>query len=231
MIVRDSVSLIDASITCSRRALAHRHEALADPVEHDDGVVQRVADDGQDRRQRRQVERHLGHREEAEDDDRVVQRRDDGADAELPLEAQPDVEQDEEEREQHRERALLGELRADLRAHDLGAAQLDARFVGLDRRQHARGRARCCPCPPRGSRRTSTSRGVPKLCTDGVAETRLARATPRTFSRSAACGKLSSSTTPPVKSMPKLRPRTRQREQRAEDQRPPTPRTTACASP
>ncbi len=64
MIVRDSVSLIDASITCSRRALAHRQEALADPVEHDDGVVQRVADDGQDRRQRRQVERHLRGREE-----------------------------------------------------------------------------------------------------------------------------------------------------------------------
>ena len=73
--------------------------------------------------------------------DRIVERSADGAHAELPLEADGHVGEDQQEREQHRERTLLGELLADLRADDLGTAQLDARVGGLDGRRGRSGRA------------------------------------------------------------------------------------------
>ena len=76
-----------------------------------------------------------------------------------------DVGHDHQEREQRRERALLRQLLADLRAHDLGAAQL-----APPGRSPAAPRARPAPTaltssPSCGSRRTSTSCDVPKLCT------------------------------------------------------------------
>ena len=58
-----------------RRRLAHQLEILAHAVEHHDRVVDRVADDREHRGQHRQVEGDLRGREEAEDDDRIVQRR------------------------------------------------------------------------------------------------------------------------------------------------------------
>ena len=58
-----------------------------------------------------------------------------------------------------------------------------------------------------GRSRTRTSLAVPKLCTAAPPKPASSRSA-RTFSRSAACGKANSITTPPVKSMPKLSPRT-----------------------
>ena len=134
---RDRGRGLAAVVLAQQHELAAVHAAFGiHLVEHDHGVVQRVADHGQDRRQGRQVERHPGGREESQDHDRVVQRRGNGTDAELPLEARPDVQQDEEEREQHGERAFLGEFSAHLPADDFRASQFDARISGLGRRQH-----------------------------------------------------------------------------------------------
>ncbi len=56
MMVRDSVWLIAlVQRLVGRQAPVHL-EVLADAVEHDDGVVQRVADDGQHGRDHRQIE-------------------------------------------------------------------------------------------------------------------------------------------------------------------------------
>ena len=56
-----------------------------------------------------------------------MQVRDDRGDAELPLEAQPQVEHDADRDEEQRERAVLEELLADLRADELDALQLHRR--------------------------------------------------------------------------------------------------------
>jgi hypothetical protein len=54
----------------------------------------------------------------------------------------------------------------------------------------------------------SMSREEPKLCTCGSRKP-LAASAPRTASTLAACGKLTSALTPPVKSIPRLSPRTK----------------------
>ena len=56
MMVRDSVWLMALSSVCVGRQAAVLLEVLADAVEHDDGVVQRVADDREDGRDHREVE-------------------------------------------------------------------------------------------------------------------------------------------------------------------------------
>ena len=81
MIVRASVWLVARSISSLERHLLVAAQDLADAVEDDDGVVQRIADDGQDRRDARQVEVDLRRREEADRQDRVVDQRRHGADA------------------------------------------------------------------------------------------------------------------------------------------------------
>ena len=103
-------------------------EKLADAVEHDDRVVDRVADDRQERGDH--DERHLAaaQREQAERDERVVREGDQAAEAEAEAEAEADVDQDRHEREQHGLRAGLAEVRADGRPDDLGGldGELDA---------------------------------------------------------------------------------------------------------
>ena len=119
--------------------LADRHllvfaQDLADAVEDDDRVVQRIADDGQDRRDARQVEVDLGHREEADRQDGVVDERRHRGDAELPFEAEPDVGHDAGDGEQDRERAGPRQFAGDARADHLDAAEL---VVGrAERRAH-----------------------------------------------------------------------------------------------
>ena len=75
MIVRASVWLVARSMMSLHRHLLVVAQNLADAVEDDDGVVERVADDRQDRRDARQVEVDLGRREEADGQDGVVHQR------------------------------------------------------------------------------------------------------------------------------------------------------------
>ena len=116
--------LVDGDVEHVRAgALAQLAEVLADAVVHHDGVVQRVADHRQDRRQHRQVELHPGQREEAEGQDHVVLQRDDGAEGEAVLEAQRHVDQDQRQRVQHRQPAVVAQLLAHLRPHVLDPMQ------------------------------------------------------------------------------------------------------------
>ena len=130
MIVREIVLVIALSMTCVTRRLAHLAEVLADPVGDHDRLVHRVAEHREHRRQHRQRELPLEEREEAQDDDDVVQVGDDGRDREPPLEAQREVADDAERDEQQRERAVLVELLADLRADELDALLRAPRVVG-----------------------------------------------------------------------------------------------------
>ena len=104
------------------RAAAHEPEVVANPIVDDDRVVERVAEHGQDRAQHGEVERPARQREDARRDEHVVQRGDDGADGELPAEAQHHVDEHENQREQQREAGVLEQILADLRADDYAAA-------------------------------------------------------------------------------------------------------------
>ena len=123
MMVRLIVLVIAWSITSCGVQLAEAPEGLADPVEDDDRLVDRVAEHGEHRGQHRERELPLEEREEAEDDDDVVQVGDDRGDRELPLEAKRQVDHDADDDEGERLRAVLGELVADLRADELAARQ------------------------------------------------------------------------------------------------------------
>src|SRR5579871_5729220 len=123
--------LVDRAVEdLERLCLAHDREQLADAVEDDDRLVDRVAEHRQHRGQHRQIEGHAGDREHADEDERVVQRRDDRADAELPAEAERDVAEDGDQRRDQRLQPLDDQLLADLRADDLGALQLHAGIDG-----------------------------------------------------------------------------------------------------
>ena len=122
--------------------LAHLAEILADPVGDHDRLVHRIAQHREHRRQHRQRELPLEQREEAQDDDDVVQVGDDRRDGEAPLEAHREVADDAERDQQQRERAVLVELLADLRADELDALLRGRRVVGAQRAQDALGELR-----------------------------------------------------------------------------------------
>ena len=85
-------------------------QIFAHAVVDDDGVVDRIADDGQDGRDTGQVELEPGDDVEADHHGHVVDRRDDGADAELPFEAEPDVDQHGDQRGEDADRAVAGQF-------------------------------------------------------------------------------------------------------------------------
>ena len=95
---------MDSSMTCAIAELARVARALADPVEHDHGVVQRIADHRENRRDRGQVEGHLREREESDHADRVVQHGENRAEREFGREAQQHVDQDQHQRRHQRPR-------------------------------------------------------------------------------------------------------------------------------
>ena len=82
MIVRPSVWLTLVLTICSSEARRMRAEVLAHAIEDHDRVVDRVAGDGQDRRDDVQREVVAEERQQRERDEHVVQRRGDGADGE-----------------------------------------------------------------------------------------------------------------------------------------------------
>ena len=73
------------------RGARHARHVLAHAVEHDDRVVERVAQDRQQRRDRRRRHLPAGQRVDARRDQQVVHQRDQHRHRELPLEAQRDV--------------------------------------------------------------------------------------------------------------------------------------------
>src|SRR4029077_13293476 len=78
-------------------------EALADAVEHHHRVIQRVADDGEDGSDHRQIEGHLAEREEADHQDRIVQYRENRTERQPPgVETERDVQKYPEQREEQR---------------------------------------------------------------------------------------------------------------------------------
>src|SRR5207253_2907931 len=111
--------------------LAQHTEVLTNPVEYHDGVVERVTDDRQYRRQNRQVEGDLEEREYTHGHDHVVDQRDNGTDRELPLKAESQVDQDTAQRHQHAEAALVAQFFTDLRAYELDTLDL-SRVVAAD---------------------------------------------------------------------------------------------------
>ncbi len=78
----------------------------------------------------RQAEVEPQQHEQADGAQHVVQQRDQGADAELPFEAEPDVDGDGGQGRHHGEDAAAHQLLADLGADRFGAAQL---VVAADR--------------------------------------------------------------------------------------------------
>ena len=77
MMVREIVRVMALSMTSRRRGLAHLAEVLAHAVEYHHRLVHRVAEHREHRGQHRQRELPLEEREEAQDDDHVVQVGDD----------------------------------------------------------------------------------------------------------------------------------------------------------
>jgi hypothetical protein len=72
-----------------------------DSVEDHDGVVQRITDHRQHRRQYCQVKGDLEQREDPKHQDHVVEQRQHSAQAELPLKAERDINQNAAQGEQH----------------------------------------------------------------------------------------------------------------------------------
>ena len=101
------VPLLNLSLneTLSRTMVTSLSILLADPVVDDDGVVQRIADDGEDRGDDVEIELELGQREEAHRHPDVVEQGHQRADAELPFEPYPDVDGDPDHRQGDGERA------------------------------------------------------------------------------------------------------------------------------
>src|SRR3989304_10019838 len=107
MMVRDMVRVVAYG---GHARLAHLAEVLADPVEHDHRLVDRITEYRQYRGEHGQREIPLKEREETEDDDHVVQVGDDRRDAELPLEPEREIRDDAERGDEQRERAVLRQL-------------------------------------------------------------------------------------------------------------------------
>ena len=97
---------------------------VADAVEHDDAVVQRVAEDGEERDDGGRRDLEAEHRVDADADDDVVDHRQDRRQRHPPLEAERDVQGDQAEEHDQRGDRLPGDLlaprRADRRHADVG---------------------------------------------------------------------------------------------------------------
>ena len=152
-------------------------EALADTVEHHDGVVQRIADDRKNGGDGRQVKGCLRQREDAHHQDRIMNDGEDRAQGQPPgMKAQGDIDEDADQGEEQRQLGAALQLTADLRTHDIrwpAPARPDPHPAAPW--SPARGWCSHPASAPRGGRRMETSREVPKLCTCG---SRIARPAP-----------------------------------------------------
>src|SRR3546814_2507109 len=96
-------------------------QILANSVVHDDRIVERIADDRQQRRDAVEVELHLRHGEQAECQRNLMEQAAERTDTELPFETYPDINGNAEDRETQADGAgsyqLLGHLAQIGRAH------------------------------------------------------------------------------------------------------------------
>ena len=110
--------------------LRHRHLLVApqhfpDPVVDHDGVVQRIAENGQKRRDAGEVEIDLRDRHEADRQHDVVDVGDHGAERELPLEPEPEIDQDRKDREHQAEHAVGQQFAGNARSDHFDATIID----------------------------------------------------------------------------------------------------------
>ena len=99
------------------RGPRHPRHVLAYSVEHDDRVVKRETEDGQERRHGVRGDLALEQRVHARGDQQVVRQRDQNRHGELELESQTYVERDQNERRDDRDQRGLGDLSAEGRPH------------------------------------------------------------------------------------------------------------------
>ncbi len=130
--MRESVSETLRLMISRERAAAVLAEILADAVVDDDGVVHRVADDGEHGGDRRERDLLVEDDEDADDDHRVVDARDDDARREPQVEAEREVEHDEDDRDRDRVARAVAELLAGLRADPLHAQRVLGHRVGAE---------------------------------------------------------------------------------------------------
>ncbi len=105
----------------------HRHLLVApqhfpDAVVDNDGVVERVAEDGEQRRDAGEIEIDLGDRHESEGQHDVVHVGDHGAEGELPFEPEPQIDQDRPDGREYSHDAQIEKLAGHPRPHHLDAA-------------------------------------------------------------------------------------------------------------
>src|SRR3546814_14354196 len=79
--------------------LAIFFQMLANSVVHDDRIVERIADDRQQRRDAVEVELHLRHGEQAECQRNLMEQAAERTDTDLPFETYPDINGNTETRE------------------------------------------------------------------------------------------------------------------------------------
>src|SRR5690606_20541043 len=99
-------------------------QILADAVEDHDRVVDRIAGEREQTGDRRQVEVELEDRKQAHRHEHVMKGRDQRGDAELPFEAERDIEGDHQDRKARGDQAVPIELLADTRSYELDPAVL-----------------------------------------------------------------------------------------------------------
>ena len=121
---------------------------LADAVVDDDGVVERIAEDGQQRRDAGQVEVDLRERHEADRQHDVVHVGDHGAERELPFEAEPEVDQDAEDREHQRRSCRRTAARSDTRGPTTSTRRYSTSVA--ERAAHLVRPPACCAASPPG---------------------------------------------------------------------------------
>jgi hypothetical protein len=108
-------------------------EALANSIEHDDRVVQRIADHGENRRDDREIKRRLRDRKNAEHEDRIMHDGENRAEREAPgVKPKCDVNEDQQEREAERHDRAFLKLVTHLRADDVEPQNLRARVDGFE---------------------------------------------------------------------------------------------------
>ena len=205
-------------------------EVLADAVEHDDRVVQRVADDREDGRDHREIELGLRDREHAEHQDRVVHHGEDGAQRQPPgMKAQDDVEADQDQRDAPATRWPLTATRRRPAGPTTSSVVIFTPGSILPSRP-ARTSAAAARRSARWTAATMLASRVPVWLTCGSWKPPSITAL-RTASISTGFGKLASTEMPPVKSIAKLSPLHEERRERHRASARSTARTTPCGWP
>ena len=124
--------LVDRAIQhLVQRLGARLLQVLAHAIEDDDRIVERIADDREQRGHDRERDLQAHDREERERAEEIVERRQNGREAEAPLEAEGEVEQRDEERDDDGDDGVATQLIADAGADDLGAHDLRLRCAEL----------------------------------------------------------------------------------------------------